>query len=967
MPPASMAQTGSLTSRLGMMALLLVAIWLAAAALPAVPAPIGPGLDLSWVLGVNLAHAEKLAHGTDIVWTYGPLSYLSLPVAGIAGMYPVLLYRLGTYLLWCIALIRLSVAAPGIRYWVVPLLGITAIIDPLVGSDYLPVAIFGWSLLIVMDRSPRWRSAGLLLLAFLAALTCLVKANSGVAAICLFIAVLTVVVCERAPLSKYMRRALAGAVLLLPISVVLLYAAETGTVISLPAYVRNSLEIASGYTEAMTFNGLYEQVLIAVISMAVFFVVLPLAELLPLAKGSIRNLVGYLPALVYVFFAFKACMVRQDTGHAADFELQLALAALFPLVTARRKPYLFATMCFQLVCLFLGYQATTALWPLTARSRLEMATNGPVFKAFLRWPRAWAALDKAGWENLEQQQVSPELQAAIGSKSVEVIPWDVTRVRANHWNWRPRPVFQTYAAYTPRLDDLNAAHLRSGKAADFTMVTWEDIDGRHLFLEAPFSWQAQLDRYDTVMTDAAMVLLGRRATARFQSVQPLTTETVSWDQPVSVPQSPDPVTLSAHIGRSWFGRLRGLIFRSNPLWIEVTRKSGIVERYRALRANFADGVILNELPADLSDLALLDSGCSLSDPVVTFHFHTDSLVEFQPSIPLQWARLVRRPETPGACVQAAATSMQTTFPAWGGPGTVTVSAGTGARWTATANDWIAAQPLDSSGNATVNYVILKNSAPQSRHGGIDIGGHPFHFFQRGIEPHSFQFGLYNPEQYNAPITPPQVKGLDLTTDLFDGFAMPGDQLVIGDWTGNGMMRLGVFRGGKWFLDLNGNRRWDGANGGDGVFSFGLPGDIAAPGDWTGDGKTKLGVFRKGIWVLDNGNMAFDRADRFLNFGLAGDIPVVGKWSHDRIDRVGIFRDGLWLVDSTGVGEFQLSDERFTFGIRGDLPIVAFSNGNVGVYRNGTCILAPSGVHGFTSSAMTIPCGTKQQRLLIAAW
>ena len=129
--------------------------------------------------------------------------------------------------------------------------------------------------------------------------------------------------------------------------------------------------------------------------------------------------------------------------------------------------------------------------------------------------------------------------------------------------------------------------------------------------------------------------------------------------------------------------------------------------------------------------------------------------------------------------------------------------------------------------------------------------------------------------------------------------------MIGDWTGNGMMRIGMFHDGTWYLDLNGNRRWDGKEGGDGVFSFGLPGDIAVPGDWAGDGKTRLGVFRHGEWAFDmNGNMAFDPSDRFIHFGLAGDIPVVAKWSHDRMDRVGVYRGGTWIVDSNGDGAFE---------------------------------------------------------------
>jgi len=963
MPEPGVAE--SRASRLWQMALLIATVWLALAAIPTIPSAILPGLDPSWLLGVNLAHVQKLVPGKDIIWTYGPLSYLSLPVPGLAGMYPVLFYKLGVYLVWCVALIRLSLLATvRIRFWVIPLLGIVALIDPFICSDHLPIAIFTWSLLVLLDRSPIWRTAGLPLLAFLAGLACLVKANSGVAAICLFGVVLAVVIFQSLPLSRTMRWTVALALLLLPFSMVLLYTAETGSAASFPAFVRNSLEVASGYSEAMSINGPYAQLLLAVIGVGVLFLVLPWLERSP------RILIGYLPALVYVFFAFKSGMVRQDS-HAADFGLQLALAALFPLVFARRKLFLGAAICFQIAFLFFSYRQTMMIWPQTgaiARSRLSLIGYSPYFRQFLHWPSTWAALEQEGQRNLEPLRVGPEMQAAVGKRPIEALVWNVALVAANHWNWRPRPVFQSYAAYTPRLDLLNAAHLQYGPAADFAVVRWDDIDGRHPFLETPLSWRTQLDLYDTVMTEASLLLLGRRATTRFQAVQQLRSQTSSWERSVTVPESADPIMVSAHIHRSLAGKLRGLLFRSNPIWFIVTRKSGNSERYRALRANFADGVIINEFPSGLGDLALLGAGCTLYDPVVSFVIHTDSPVEFEPSIQLQFSRLVRRPEKPGNCVQAIAPSAETTYPAWGGSGTVAVSAGPGAQWTASTTGWIEPLPRSASGNANLNYGLLQNSAPQPRRGTIDIGGHVFRVIQRGLERNAFQFGLYTPDQFNNPVTPPSVKGLDMITDLFDGFAVPGDQLVIGDWTGNGMLRLGIFRDGKWYLDLNGNRHWDGENGGDGVFSFGLPGDIAAPGDWTGDGKTRLGVFRKGEWALDNGNMTFDHGDRFVRFGLEGDIPVVGKWSHGRMDCVGVYRNGTWLVDSNCDGMFQFTDEHFIFGLPGDRPIVSFARSNVGVYRNGNCILAPEGTRGFNAgSALTIPCGAKGQRLLIAAW
>src|SRR5690606_12924464 len=54
--------------------------------------------------------------------------------------------------------------------------------------------------------------------------------------------------------------------------------------------------------------------------------------------------------------------------------------------------------------------------------------------------------------------------------------------------------------------------------------------------------------------------------------------------------------------------------------------------------------------------------------------------------------------------------------------------------------------------------------------------------------------------------------------------------------------IGVFRGNTFYLDWNGNGRWDGSMT-DRAFCFGLTGDIPVSGDWASLGKTSIGVFR----------------------------------------------------------------------------------------------------------------------------
>jgi hypothetical protein len=113
--------------------------------------------------------------------------------------------------------------------------------------------------------------------------------------------------------------------------------------------------------------------------------------------------------------------------------------------------------------------------------------------------------------------------------------------------------------------------------------------------------------------------------------------------------------------------------------------------------------------------------------------------------------------------------------------------------------------------------------------------------------------------------------------------MNGDIPVTGDWTGSGTTQLGLFRPstGEWFLNRNGNRSWNNCKKDTCISSFGEVGDLPVIGDWDGTGISKIGVFSPatGEWFLDsNGNGKWDDGiDLYLSYGEPGDVPVVGKW------------------------------------------------------------------------------------------
>ncbi|MFO1022249.1 MAG: hypothetical protein U0903_16385 [Planctomycetales bacterium] len=194
------------------------------------------------------------------------------------------------------------------------------------------------------------------------------------------------------------------------------------------------------------------------------------------------------------------------------------------------------------------------------------------------------------------------------------------------------------------------------------------------------------------------------------------------------------------------------------------------------------------------------------------------------------------------------------------------------------------------------------------------------------------------------------------TDTSFAFGNAGDIPITGDWNADGFDDIGVVRNGVWYLDANGNQKWDGTALGDMTFKFGNPGDKPVVGDWNNDGRADIGVVRNGVWYLDmNGDHKWGAGDATFNFGIAGDTPVTGDWNGDGTTDIGVYRSGSFYLDSNPNHYWDggaLGDVSFKFGAAGDKPMIGDWNqdgiSDVGVFRNGQYYLDSNGNHAFNS-------------------
>src|SRR5205823_2987076 len=79
---------------------------------------------------------------------------------------------------------------------------------------------------------------------------------------------------------------------------------------------------------------------------------------------------------------------------------------------------------------------------------------------------------------------------------------------------RPRSIFQSYSAYTPELAQMNAAHLRSDRAADHILFDVWTIDGLFPTQDDSLSWPELLTRYDITGVAGRYLLMKKSITPR---------------------------------------------------------------------------------------------------------------------------------------------------------------------------------------------------------------------------------------------------------------------------------------------------------------------------------------------------------------------------------------------------------------------------------------------------------------------
>ncbi|MBX7136653.1 MAG: hypothetical protein K1X83_01625 [Oligoflexia bacterium] len=550
---------------------------------------ISSGLDPSWQVGLHLIHQQALRFGTEVVFTYGPLGFLStrLPFDGVKP------WLLGSDLLLfgSIAVLYCELFRR-VRAWSgVALIAVISVcyseLSYFIDLSFCQLLLAVFFLLL---HATGGRSYLLGLACLLAVSGFFIKMNTGLIGLGLMLCGCSILALHR---RQQMRLYISAGVLML----ILVFLGAWTLNVNLLAYVRTSLQLVDGYNDAMGFSpsglGLAPYVWGGVGLSA--FGLLVLGFHLPRLLADPPQLLAGLCVAVLNFILFKQAFVRADAHVYIFYNYITAILGIgFLFLKGRQRWCLLPVLLLAISASLWIKRDSISLQRIPSR----LAGSRDYFVELLD------RSDASGRKHIHNQAnfLSPQLRARIASRSVDILPWEIAYAFYEGLNYAPRPVIQSYAAYTPGLDQINAGYFLSDRAPEFALVGGYCIDGRYCFFEESKTKLALLRRYKLIARSRQDLLLKRRDLPLMMATREIRTGELAFGEQLELPQSGQFLMLELHPQYSWLGRLARFFYQPSELRMKFNLVNGLQRDYRVIKPMLEGGVFVGGLMETLSDL-----------------------------------------------------------------------------------------------------------------------------------------------------------------------------------------------------------------------------------------------------------------------------------------------------------------------------------------------------------------------------
>lgn len=597
------------------------------------------GLDPSWSNVINYAFINDMSFGKDLVFTYGPLGSFRFPgyVYAESSYYTAIVLSVFIALIVATSLFMITRKINLLG----KTLGIIAIFTGLINDG-----LFFWYLIPILfviitfekDNEKIYKTLSFLLLAVLS-FSVLIKFSHFPTAI------LSVLFVDGYFYYKFKQKIPLYTLLFFAFMIVF-YTLSGQNIFDFYDYFVGSFNTLSGYSEAMNIFGPSSMIYIF---LALFIGMYILLLKVFYDNRSLKLFLVSLTASLVLFMAFKQGFVRHD-GHAitafAGMAFVFGLFYLYYYEYFKNNIYKFIANSLLILSIIFSftivgfYKINTILAPYIIdkinsglptkevftsinRDKFVLVSQMTNFHDFYYKIKDFHKIfDSNRIVELNQEyknsmnNIKEKIDLSGISGTVDIYPWDQSYIIANELKYQPRPLFQSYSVYTPKLIENNIEFLRSEKAPDNILFQIKEIDERLPSTMEGASWIEILKRYETVGLKNNFLHMKKRITPRVINFKNTQTINSKFNEIVNTPY--DNAFVKIKFKKSLFGSIINTLFKSPILWIKLEFSDGSTIQKRIIPQISSSGFILTPYIDNIYDFHMYEIGKDSGKRVESF-------------------------------------------------------------------------------------------------------------------------------------------------------------------------------------------------------------------------------------------------------------------------------------------------------------------------------------------------------------
>ncbi len=575
---------------------------------------ISPGLDASWAAMLGEAAGGRYGFGSDIVFTGGPLSVIYTRYF-VPAFFPTYLWTSYTLLFAIgVALSALFMQRPQRSSLVLLLAALLLVYSRDVWLIFPP---FATALASFGHPSGRRTLAVVLIGAFGTAIATLAKFSVLPAALVCFVLI---------DVQRISRRTLPAALPCFLLSFYGLFLLVAPASSDFGLYLAGSLDTSAGYAAAMSSSGPAGEVMSYLMLCLVATGGAVLMEYRRLGWAwllRIDDVFPLLTLLLILWLGLKAGFTRHDSGHVA-IAFGIGAVAIVTYAAARgpsfgRSKLVSAVVAALMIYSMLGYLIVQSQWRSWSATDFiagdlvawpgELSRTAFALTAPHRWYEALLAGRQAAIAATATTDPVRDIHGSIAS----VVSLQSTLLAVGA-DFRPQPTVQEYTSYTHDLIARDRAFYESVRP-DYILFSPEAIDGRYPAFAEGSLWPFFLTNYAPVKIIGGLpgsavndlVLLKRRMHPLEQGLGPWIEGGGELNRSLLLPAVDKPLFASVDVHLSLLGQIANFIFKTPPIFIEVTRRDGVTKTFRFIPGIAREGFLISPTILGATDFALLGS------------------------------------------------------------------------------------------------------------------------------------------------------------------------------------------------------------------------------------------------------------------------------------------------------------------------------------------------------------------------